>query len=306
MADPEIILHHYPASPFSEKARLALGLTGLPWRSVIMPNMMPKPDLVPLTGGYRRAPVMQIGADIYCDSQVILAEIARRGPGASIARGAVGPINLWADRLFFQVSVAVIFGEMGDNVPKDFIADREKLSGRPFDTAAMKAVALPMRQQWRAHAAWIDNALADGPWLAGDAASLADISAYMNIWWLGGAMPKIARELSVGLDRLADWSQRMAAIGHGAHSEMTGADALTVARNAQPGQAPEHDPADPLGLAPGAAVVVMADDYGRDPIAGKLVAANRERIVIARETSDLGLLHVHFPRAGFFAAPAGQ
>jgi hypothetical protein len=85
-----------------------------------------------------------------------------------------------------------------------------------------------------------------------------------------------------------------------------GADALTVARDAQPGPAPEHDPADPLGLAPGAGVVVMADDYGRDPIAGKLVAANRERIVIARETSDLGLLHVHFPRAGFFAAPAGQ
>jgi glutathione S-transferase len=305
MAGPELILHHYPASPFSEKARLALGLAGLPWRSVIMPNMMPKPDLTPLTGGYRRAPVMQIGADIYCDSQVILAEIAARAP-KPIARGMAGPINLWADRLFFQVSVAVIFGEMGDNVPKDFIADREKLSGRPFDTAAMKAVALPMRQQWRAHAAWIDAALADGPWLAGETASLADISAYMNIWWLGGAMPAIARDLMAGLERLADWSGRMAAIGHGSHSPLSGAEALAVAKDAQPAAAPAHDPADPLGLAPGAAVVVAADDYGRDPIQGLLVAANRERIVIARETPDLGRTHLHFPRAGFFAAAAAK
>jgi glutathione S-transferase len=70
----DIILHHYEASPFSEKVRLALGLKGAAWRSVITPNMMPKPDLVPLTGGYRRAPVMQIGADIFCDSQLMLVE----------------------------------------------------------------------------------------------------------------------------------------------------------------------------------------------------------------------------------------
>ena len=31
---PDIILHHYDMSPFAEKIRLALGLKGLPWRSV--------------------------------------------------------------------------------------------------------------------------------------------------------------------------------------------------------------------------------------------------------------------------------
>ena len=31
---------------------------------------MPRPDLMPMTGGYRRTPVMQIGADIYCDTQM--------------------------------------------------------------------------------------------------------------------------------------------------------------------------------------------------------------------------------------------
>ncbi len=52
----ELILHHYANSPFSEKVRLVLGLKGLSWRSVTVPVMMPKPDVLALTGGYRRTP----------------------------------------------------------------------------------------------------------------------------------------------------------------------------------------------------------------------------------------------------------
>src|SRR6201994_303383 len=137
----EIILHHYDTSPFSEKVRVMLGIKGLSWRSVIQPTIMPKPELIPLTGGYRRIPVLQIGADVYCDSQVILAELEAR---PAVVKGADWAVNLWADRLFFQVTVAVVFGEIGDHVPAAFIADREKLSGRPFDIAAMKAAAPPM------------------------------------------------------------------------------------------------------------------------------------------------------------------
>ena len=33
----ELILHHYPQSPFSEKTRLILGHKRLEWRSVIIP-----------------------------------------------------------------------------------------------------------------------------------------------------------------------------------------------------------------------------------------------------------------------------
>src|SRR5580658_2329042 len=164
----ELILHHYDTSPFSEKPRLLFGLLGLSGRSVILPTIMPKPDLTPLTGGYRRIPVMQIGADVYCDTQVILAEIAARAGKPLDAAGWA--INLWADRLFFQATVPIIFGEI--EVPRAFIEDREKLSGRPFDSAAMKAAGLPMRGQWRAQAAWIDQALAGSDYLAGAAPGL--------------------------------------------------------------------------------------------------------------------------------------
>ena len=46
---PDIILHHYPRSPYAEKVRVALGLKGLAYHSVLIPPWMPKPDLVKLT-----------------------------------------------------------------------------------------------------------------------------------------------------------------------------------------------------------------------------------------------------------------
>jgi glutathione S-transferase len=292
----EFILHHYDTSPFSEKPRLMFGLTGASWRSVIQPTIMPKPELTALTGGYRRAPVMQIGADVFCDSQVIMAEIAARG-GLAIEPMAWA-VNFWADRLWFAASVAVIFGEMADQVPAEFVADREKLMGRPFDLAAMKAAAGAMRGQWRAQAAWIEAALGgDAPFLSGADAGLADIAAYMNVWFLTRFSPHLAGPLLDGFASLEAWRMRVAAIGHGRREEMSREEALEAARRAEPGEFTVHDPAE--GLTPGAPVSVAADDYGRDPIAGRLVALTRERVVIERQDPALGRLHLHFPRAGY-------
>lgn len=308
MGDPgvtaDLILHHYDTSPFSEKVRVAFGIKGLAWRSVIQPVIMPKPDLVPLTGGYRRIPVLQVGADVFCDTQAILAEIEARHPEPALAHGGDWAVNIWADRLFFQAAVGVVFGALGEQVPQAFIADRERLSGRPFDMTAMKAAAVPMRAQWRSHAAWIDAGLGHRDYLGGAAPSLADIAAYMNVWWLSAAVPGEADALLLALPRLRAWRDRMRGLGHGARSEMAASAALETARAAEPAPAPAHDPTDPLGLSPGAAVTVAADDYGRDPIAGELVSLTPHRIVIARETDDLGRLHVHFPRVGYLVARA--
>ncbi len=300
-----LILHHYATSPFSEKIRLALGAKGMAWRSVDIPNMMPKPDLLPLTGGYRRTPVAQIGADVFCDTQVILAEIERIGPAPRLAGGLDWAVNWWADRLFFQSTVPIIFGTIGDTVPEAFIKDREQLSGRPFDTKAMKAAVYPLKAQWRAQAGWLEQQLQSGAaWLAGDAPGLADIAAYMNVWFLAGALPDVAAELLRDLPRTLAWKARVRAIGHGTHTDLDPKAALDIAKAAEPRGDIAHDPADPIGLAPGAPVFVMADDYGRDRIEGTLVAANPERIVIARQDDDLGRLNLHFPRAGYIAGPA--
>ncbi len=83
----DLILHHYLGSPFSEKVRLVLGYKRLAWQSVMVPVVMPKPDVVALTGGYRRTPFMQIGADVYCDSALMCRVIDRLAPQPALYPG---------------------------------------------------------------------------------------------------------------------------------------------------------------------------------------------------------------------------
>ena len=89
----QLLFHHYPQSPVAEKVRVILGIKGLDWHSVEIPRLPPKPDLMPLTGGYRRTPVMQIGADIYCDSQCIIQELESRFPNPSIYNDGNGGLE---------------------------------------------------------------------------------------------------------------------------------------------------------------------------------------------------------------------
>ena len=105
----DLILHHYATSPFSEKVRLVLGMKRLPWRSVMVPRMLPKPDVVALTGGYRRTPFMQIGADIYCDSLLMCRVIDRLAPEPPLyPRESIGlaeAVAQWADSTFFWTAI---------------------------------------------------------------------------------------------------------------------------------------------------------------------------------------------------------
>ena len=178
-----IILHHFDQSPFSEKVRIVFGLKQVEWTSVLISRIMPRPDLMPLTGGYRRTPVMQIGADIYCDTQVIIRELERRVPEPTLfpdrSEGLAWASAMWTDRSFFQNTVNLVFGSLADKVPQEFIADREQLRGARFDVAAMTSAIPQMRDQFRAHVHWIETELGRGrAWLNGDRPGLCDVNAY--------------------------------------------------------------------------------------------------------------------------------
>ncbi|MBV8979233.1 MAG: glutathione S-transferase family protein [Alphaproteobacteria bacterium] len=304
MASSEIVLHHYPSSPFSEKIRVAFGIKRIAWRSVEIPNMMPKPDLMPLTGGYRKTPVMQIGADIYCDTQIILRELERRHPAPALFDGGLDyALAFWSDRLFFMPSVAVVFAEVGDMVPEAFRQDRAKMSGGTFSTDALKAAAPSARDQWRAHAGFVAETLADGrAFLTGNDPKAADIHAYMNVWWIKAAIPHVAPSLLAEFSALEAWSGRMAAFGHGNPAPMDSKEALAIAKSART-EAREAE--DPFGqLQPGDKVRVAADDYGRDPVAGTVIFADAREIAIRRSAPETGEVAVHFPRAGFTVTKA--
>ena len=311
MSDQDIILHHYDASLFSEKIRLAFGLKKLPWRSVIISPIMPRPDLMPLTGGYRKTPVMQIGADIYCDTQCILRELERRFPEPTLypdgSEGVCWATTMVADRPFFQASVAVIFGNMKpSDLQPGFVEDREKLSGARFDFEAMKARGPYAKDQWRAYADWIESQLADGrPFLLGASPSLADLSMFIEVWFLKNAY-RGAHAILAAFPRLREWDARVRAIGHGKKTDMTTAEALAVGTRAQPTTTVHADPSEPNGFKPGDRVGVAPDDYGRIPVTGEVVSSSAQHIAIRRRDPVAGEVVVHFPRAGFSVVRADQ
>lgn len=306
----EVVLHHYPASPYAEKVRLALGLKGLAWKSVIIPMVMPKPDLMPLTGGYRKTPVLQIGADIYCDTALILRELERRFPEPTFypngSAGIADAFAFWAEKFMFSPAVGVAFalGRNSDKFDDNFKADRAKFSGRDFDVARMKAALPKLLDQLRAHLAPLDTMLSDGrKFLFGDKPGLGDLAPYHCLWFIADNAGADAPPLK-DLPRLRAWMDRMATIGHGKSSEIDGKAALEIARNASPATKVSADPADPEGRKPGDRVSVVPDDTGRDPVTGELVASSAQEIVIKRSDPQVGEVMVHFPRAGFIVSAA--
>ncbi len=297
----DLILHHFDISPFAEKARLALGLKGLAWQSVQIPLVMPKPDLTALTGGYRKTPVLQIGADIYCDTRRIAQELEHRGEGPSLFPGrseaASFALGAWSDILLFQPGAGLSMGT-NEGLPEDILADRFAFFDF-LDAAALPAQLPHLFGQFRANLQQLDEMLTDGrPWLLGDAPGWADIACYSPVWMCRGNIQG-AGPLLDALPRLCAWEQRVAGLGHGQRSEMEAAEALAIARDSASTVEPRvEDDAWPR-LAPGVRVSVTPQDYGQDPVAGELLRLTHSDIAIRRTNERAGEVVVHFPRAGY-------
>ena len=255
-----------------------------------------------LTGGYRRIPVLQIGADVYCDTQLIARVLERIQPAPTLypggSEGISHALNLWADRLLFGAAVPVLFGKIGPAVAKEFLEDRSKMMGGKADFGAVMKGGPLAAEQLRAHVALLATQLADGrPFLLGPAAGLADFAAYHPIWFLR-AMPPTAHAFDEFPAVLA-WADRIRAIGHGQRGECPQEEALRIARDAVPAAGGGKDPGEPNGLAPGERVTVMPDDYAFDPVAGEVVTSSIHEIAVRRSAPEVGEVVTHFPRAGF-------
>ncbi|MFL1485972.1 glutathione S-transferase family protein [Marinobacter sp. LN3S78] len=308
----DIILHHYDASPFAEKARMMLGFKGLAWRSVEIPRIMPKPDLMALTGGYRRTPVMQVGADIYCDTAMIARQLDRIQPLPALypeGKEAVAASTAhFADQVMFQHGVALNFQPHAvaerfkgapDDVKKAFQADRKKLFEGGSATPLHPAQAL---SQWPTLLGRLEQQLADsGTFLLGEEPCVADFAYYHALWFVRGN--RAIAELLDPYPQVLSWMDAVAACGHGEASALDAADAVEIARNTDPEPLSETGFEDLAGAKVGASVTVSAVDYGVDPVAGILVYQDAEEIVIRREDERAGEVHVHFPRYGFRISP---
>ena len=302
----QLILHHYPTSPFAEKIRLIFGYKKLAWHSVIIPRIMPKPDLTALTGGYRRTPVMQIGADIYCDTALIADVLEKIAPAPSLypssVNGASRIVAQWADSQVFSAAMAYNFQPAGiadvfAGVPEEaiqaFVADRAAMRGGAPRMAIGEGTSTYKSQLRR-----LSDMLTERPYLLGDAPSIADFSAYHPIWFTLERTPSLSGILDA-TPLLKDWMTRMKAIGHGVHEKMSAEHALEAANHATPSDVTQMPFVNEHGIDLGSEVTITADNFGLEPTQGTLVAATKTRLILRREDQRTGAVHVHFPRNGF-------
>lgn len=80
---PRIILFCYELSPFSHKVKNILLLKKIPFSTVKVNYMLPRPEINDLGIGYRRIPVLAIDNDVYCDTSLIVSVLEKRFPASS-------------------------------------------------------------------------------------------------------------------------------------------------------------------------------------------------------------------------------
>ena len=316
MAD--IILHQYPSSPFSEKIRLILGYKKLAWKSVIVPSIMPKPDVVALTGGYRKTPFLQIGSDIYCDTALICDVLEHLAPSPTLYppthKGMARILAQWADDRLFWTSMAYNFSPKGaaqlfgggppeqwGPVAKVFGEDRAKMRlGMPRTAPADAASA------YRSYLRRLANMLVDQPYLIGSAPCIADFAAYHPLWFTRTQTSVMAGILDATPAVLA-WMDRMAAIGHGAMSPSNATESIAICAISTrvTGIFDSIPFQDEHGIPLGSRVTIASESFGPEPSEGELVAATRMHYTLRRTDARAGTLHVHFPRIGFVLKKAG-
>ena len=310
MAD--IILHHYPSSPFSEKVRLILGYKKLAWKSVIVPSIMPKPDVVALTGGYRKTPFLQIGSDIYCDTALICDVLEHLAPSPTLYppthKGMARILAQWADDRLFWTSMAYNFSPKGaaqlfgggppekwGPIAKVFGEDRAKMRlGMPRTAPADAASA------YRSYLRRLANMLEDQPYLVGSAPCIADFAAYHPLWFTRTQTPVMAGILEATPAVLA-WMDRMSAIGQGAMMISNATESIAAcAASTRAAAIFDSIPfQDEHGIPLGTRVSIASESFGPEPTEGELVAATRMHYTLRRTDERAGTVHVHFPRIGF-------
>jgi glutathione S-transferase len=307
-ANPELVLHHYPASPYAEKIRAILGFKQLKWKSVTIPAVMPKPDVVALTGGYRRTPVLQIGADVYCDSGLIARAIDDYAPSPTLFPYgdtlAMEAITYFAEAVLFNTGVPLAFTPATVNV---FFPDAtpEFLATFRADRTAMRKGGTARRgpiNECRAIVLHflpkIDAQFRDGrPFVMGATPCLADFGLYHTLWPIWRA-PGV-RAILNPFPKTYQFVERIAKLGHGSPTEISSGKALEIANASKPlkigyGLATELE-----DVKLGDTVEVLPVDYAFDPVAGELITASADEIVVRRSDPRAGVLQVHFPRFGY-------
>lgn len=299
------ILHHYPQSPVAQKVRFLLGLCGSPWWSVEIPRIPPKPLLTPLTANYRRTPVLQIGADIYCDSQNIAHALAERGYASRVfgsqSPGAVMSVAAWVERTVFALAVRLVITDALETAPSEFVQDRGDLYfGKGWTSDQLRQEHTAVALEIHGHLAYLESMLLVNPYLGGATPSVSDAAAASVVWFLKGRWTNGPACLAA-FPRLAALLDALEGFSVPAVGDLRGEEALQIASMSCAHTEPElSDWASDLGYTLGSPVRVRPAGESSDPdVTGSLRALSDLRVSLDHWDPQVGDVVVHFPLPGY-------
>ncbi len=303
----QLILHRSLKSPYAQKAMLLMGYLDQSYLSVVAPKGVPRPIQEKLVGNYaRRIPILQIGADMYCDTELIMRVLARRtGSTSLLSYPSQSDAEAWVAKIEAQGALALMgalspwelikayFRNMSPRDAWQFITDRAKLRKHlPADQRQMTAAE--KRANARAWLEELNQHLQGRRFLLTDSEpSSVDFTAFTMIYY-----HNMINRLSLadGLNNLHRWFASMEAFGTGAFSEISGQQALDIARENEPAPVSEHLLAsDRIGQA------ISYTNKGfmteiNEAVNGVVVGEDERTLVLGREDHDVGSVHVHFPK----------
>ena len=297
-----IILHHYSMSPFSEKVRAMFGYVEMQWQSALTTEMPPRPVLTALTGGYRKIPVAQIGADIYCDTRTITPLLAdHAGKPELDIENCDQAIKDFVAKVEGDIFFACVMYGAGMKLNRKVLKSMSiwhmiKLLVDRFKMGRKASIKMPMPSQApaivKAHLPEIESMLKDN-FLFGDTPTIADFSAYHSLWFVRDLGEK---PIMNQYPKTLAWMDRIRNFGHGTSTEITGDQAVEMARYATPRPVDDkHKHHDLIG----ALVRIAPADYALDPSVGVLEGSTESSYILSRNDAQAGTVHVHFPKHGF-------
>ncbi|KAL8681215.1 MAG: hypothetical protein Q9186_002673 [Xanthomendoza sp. 1 TL-2023] len=323
----DIILFHYPFSPYARRVIWYLTLRGIEYAECIQPAALPREDLNALGVKYRRIPLLSIGRDIYCDTRLILQKLEEKFPSGAL--GASQPDQKAVEKLLEKWIIdGGVFSRAAQALPPEmpllndpkWVKDREDYMGRSWakeDIVKGRPEALAHLRE--AFELLESTLLADGrDWILNTPkASLADIEAIWPFHWLSGLEGALPPSLfgKETFPKVYAWIDRFSATVKAAKASapkvtrLKGAEAIKYiaqADFAEPGG--EVDAQDPLALTKGQDVESWPTDSGfnhRDR--GQLVALTRHEVVLKTQ-AKVGHkdVHIHHPRTNFRIRPVDK
>lgn len=304
----QIILHRSLKSPYSQKAMLMLDYENLEWKSVLSSKGVPRPIQEKLVGEYsRRIPVLQVGADLYCDTDMIAKKIAELSGDKNLDRlnfseeiqkenfrvedenfmALLGSMSLWNFIVSYLKSIKL-------KNTFELITDRAKAS-----RGAVNPLKIRTKAEWAKilenDLPRLDKILEENNFLLKtDKPTFYDFTVFTSIWYMD-----FLNEVKI-LDKctnLKAWLTRMNEFSNNHIEEINPIDSLNIAKENTPLPiSDELKKSDKIGKPIAVEINDSIAGALQSKLTGILVGEDDYKYIVKRENETVGTVHVHIPK----------